>query len=111
MADKVLAENDIAEVASYLGFLNEKLSIVQHDRVMADPRAKFAISLMEKWGLVSALPDGNDEAGRQKHRMADPDEIVKRACDIANIAFVAFEQRGWLLKIGSIETAREKANK
>jgi hypothetical protein len=64
-----------------------------------EPEARFAIELMIRMALASATPDGEDSAGRQKLRLATPNEIVERACDIASAAFAGFEKREWLAKL------------
>ena len=61
--------------------------------------AGFAITLLEKWGLVAALPDGEDSAGRQKLALHAPKELVERACQIAECAFAEFAKRDWLIDL------------
>ena len=46
--------------------------------------ANLAASLIERWGMVCAEPDGEDSAGRQKLRLQTPDELVQRAFDVAH---------------------------
>lgn len=60
--------------------------------------ARFAMQLIERWGMVDAAPDGEDKAGRSKLRLLDPIEVVDRACDTASFAMVAFTARGWLTR-------------
>src|SRR5215207_3668850 len=45
-------------------------------------RARMAVALIEKWGMVAAIPDGEDSSGRQKLRMMKPKEMVERAVDV-----------------------------
>ena len=47
--------------------------------------AKMAISFIEKWGMISGMDDGEDSSGRQKIRMATPEEVVERAFQIAKL--------------------------
>jgi hypothetical protein len=59
-------------------------------------RAAYAADLLLRASLVAAMPDGYDDAGRQKMRMMTPDEAALRACEIAQAAFDEFEKRGWI---------------
>jgi hypothetical protein len=77
--------------------------IGQHTRVQLDPRAGFALQCLERWGMVAGATDGEDSAGRAKLRSMAPDEMVERACDVADKAYAAFEARGWTLTLPSAE--------
>lgn len=77
-------------------------------RVLPDPRAEFAMKLLGQWGLVAHAPDGEDSSRRQKFRPASPAEMVDRACNTADLAFAAFEEREWLTKLPSFDEAREQ---
>jgi hypothetical protein len=65
--------------------------------------ACFAIELMKHFAIVCATPDGYDDAGRQKLRLMTEEEVVKRACDMADQAWKAFKSRGWLLELPAPE--------
>jgi hypothetical protein len=71
-------------------------------------RARMAVALIEKWGMVAAIPDGEDTAGRQKLRMMKPKEIVERAIDTAKMAMNAFEQEDWIDEFPSAMDEIEK---
>jgi len=62
-------------------------------------RARLAIDLLERWGLVASRTDGEDSAGRQQIELMAPAEIVGRACNIADLAISEMEARGWLLEV------------
>ncbi len=62
-------------------------------------RALLAMELLGKWGLVAALPDGEDSAGRQKLKVHAPEDLVARACEIADRAYQEFCTRGWMLEL------------
>lgn len=62
-------------------------------------KAKLARELVIRWGMVAASPDGEDKAGRQKSRLARPEEIVLRACETAELLVTKFEELGWLLDL------------
>ena len=62
-------------------------------------KARMAAALLEKWGMVACLPDGEDSAGRQKLRLMTPHELVERATDVAEIAFTAFNHFNWIEQV------------
>lgn len=62
-------------------------------------KAEAALAMMERWGMVAGVPDGEDSAGRQKLRLATSEELVSRACEVADMAYAAFAERGWTLDI------------
>ena len=61
--------------------------------------ASMAIDFIVRWGMVAAVPDGEDSAGRSKSRLATPDELINRACEVSEIAVREFEKRDWLLNL------------
>ncbi len=64
-----------------------------------DSRGQFATAMIERWGMVAAIEDGEDSAGRHKIRLSTPTELVQRACEVSNLAYEEFEKRGWILKL------------
>lgn len=77
------------------------VQVMMHHREMPDERARFALACIERWGMISCQTDGEDTAGRQKVRLMTSDEIVSRACEVSELAFEAFQRRGWLAEIPS----------
>ncbi len=63
-----------------------------------DIEASFAMELMRQMAMVAALPDGVDDAGRQKARLMSPSEVVDRACEISELAIAHFRGNGWIYK-------------
>jgi hypothetical protein len=90
-----------------------KAGIISHRRLFPDPRAEFAMQIIERFALVAARPDTlEDSAGRQQIRMQTPPEIVTFACEVADLSFAQFRQRGWLLHVpGYAELAGTKEAK
>lgn len=84
------------------------VGVGHHNTTAFDPRATFATSCIEKWGMVAAMVDGEDSSGRTRARVATPDEIVSRACDIAEKAYAEFERRGWAHAIPPISELIDK---
>jgi hypothetical protein len=79
-----------------------KEAIIMKTRI-PDYRATLATELLARWGCIAAMPDGEDSAGRQKLRLIPPQEVVKRACDIAGWAIDEMEFRGWYLEVPTPE--------
>lgn len=50
-----------------------------HSLLMPDQVAQTALSMMERWGTVAAVPDGEDSSGRTKLRLQTPEELSSYA--------------------------------
>jgi hypothetical protein len=67
----------------------------------------FALSLLEKWGIVAGAPDGEDSQGRAKMTNMPVADVVSRACETAALAFATLRERGWMLQLPTIEEAEK----
>ena len=100
----------------YGGLPRHPFVTLMHERKVPDPRARFAMALIERWGMVTGETDGEDSAGRQRIRLQSVEEVTERACGCATAAFAAFEKRGWLIAMPSYQElvdqvqARENGN-
>ena len=65
---------------------------------------QMASTLVEKWGLVAGMPDGENSDGSQRFRLMTPDEIVARACETAQAAYAEFIARGWYVESALMES-------
>lgn len=108
MADNKLGETDYIDARSFVGYA-DRTKVLIYDKRVPDMRAKFAMVLMERWGMVAATPDGDDAGGRQKLRRLDPAEVARYACEVSRHAFDRFEQLGWIADIGDFDAAAERA--
>jgi hypothetical protein len=77
--------------------------VVAHAAFQPDPRAGFAMQIIERFALIAATPDGEDSAGRQAMRLREPAEIASFASRVADAAFKEFQERGWLLAMPAYE--------
>jgi len=77
-------------------------SVTLHETEIAEQEAKLAFSLLERWGMVAASPDGEDSAGRQKLRLSTPEELVGRAFTVAKIAVDHARDNGLMHNMGSL---------
>lgn len=87
---------------------NGGYQIVIHQTEMPHPQANLASELMRHLAIVAAMPDGVDEAGRQKLRLMTEEEVVARAGKIADLAWKDYRARGWLLDIPMPKPTEEK---
>lgn len=63
---------------------------------LAGQEAHCAIEFVQKWGMVACVPDGEDGAGRQKLRLATPDEVVARAVTTTELLYRTMRERRWI---------------
>lgn len=61
--------------------------------------AIMAASFAERWGMVAGEPDGEDSAGRAKLKLSTPEQVVERACEMAELLYQEFHERDWMVKI------------
>lgn len=66
---------------------------------MPNAVAQFAMQLMEKFGTVAAIPDGEDTGGRQRCRLQTPEELVTRSFEISEFAFAQARSRGHMVQV------------
>lgn len=111
------------QVGPYCEQINEELElVVKHPFSNSAPevslrgrfeltrRARLAVILIEKWGMVAGKVDGEDSAGRSKLELQTPEEVVARACETSERAWAEFEKRGWVFRLPSYEEAAGKLN-
>lgn len=93
-------ENPTAEIwydraEKYIDDKRPRITI--HSLEHPNNEARFAFSCIERWAMIAAEPDGNDEAGRAKVRRMEPKELVAHAFETAHLAFEEARERGWLI--------------
>lgn len=66
-------------------------------------QARLATAMVERWGSVAGEPDGEDTAGRSKLKLAAPDDLVKRACDVSESLVQQLNDRGWIMETPPVE--------
>lgn len=73
--------------------------------------AHLAQELIRAWGMVAAIGNGEDSAGRAKLRLQTPAELVDRATATAEAFFTEVRARGWTTKIPPklVEAGKESA--
>ena len=100
---KTIAKNDHLQLLTGVPRYNADRLVAHHPK-HPDQRAAFAQEMMRTWGMVAARPAVNGE-GRDDKGLAllPPAEVVSRACEVAELAFAEFQQRGWLLDVPLFE--------
>lgn len=78
-----------------------------HETEFLDLRAKFAMDLIARWGMIAGEPDGEDSAGRQRGKLADEVDLVNRAMLITTLAFKQFNDNEWITHLPSLETMKK----
>ncbi len=58
--------------------------------------AKVAMALIDKFGAVAAVEDGEDSSGRHKTRIQTPLELVDRCMEIAELFYMKASIRDWI---------------
>lgn len=57
-------------------------------------RTRLVFAMVDRWGMVAGILDGEDSAGRSRLRLATPSELVDRAYDIADLMIARGETDG-----------------
>lgn len=71
--------------------------LIIHEQKVLDSQARIAVDLVKHLAIATAMPDGEDSAGRQRLRLMDPELVASRACDIASLLWKEFTDRQWLV--------------
>lgn len=79
------------------------------EREHPELEARMAVDMLVKWGMVAASPDGEDSAGRQKLRLATPEELVERAIQCADLLCAKMRERRWFHVAPSINDEPKEA--
>lgn len=69
---------------------------------------QFAMELVRSWGLVVGKASEEDSAGRSVMAVMPIEEVVGRACDLAEGTFAELGKRGLLVEIADREAARDQ---
>jgi hypothetical protein len=75
----------------------EEVQIIR-ERVPTE-EGDLALKFATHFAVIAAVEDGYDEAGRAKLRLQTVDEIVQRACDLAEKMTAALRKREWILDL------------
>jgi hypothetical protein len=77
-------------------YLYKPFETVIENGYVYDFRMAFAMEILKSHPLITAVPDGEDSAGRQKLRSQESKEVVAKAVEISEALFEEAEKRGWI---------------
>jgi hypothetical protein len=77
--------------------------VVLHNTEELEKEACLALALIERWGMVAGIPDGEDSSGRSKLRLSTPEELTERAFECAKLAFDKARYKGLMHEVGSLK--------
>lgn len=69
----------------------------------------LALEMVQKWGMVAGMPDGEDSSGRHKLRLSTPDELTDRAIITAELLQKKLQDGGHMLKLPVLLSAEDYA--
>jgi hypothetical protein len=95
------------EVIAHDGY--RTVHVMTHASHLPDDVGRFAMALIERWGLVAAMPDGEDSSGRAKLALLPVEEMIERAVGTAETAYRVLAERGHLIEVPEYEKLREMA--
>ena len=78
-----------------------------YETELPELEARFALNLLERWGMVMAEPDGEDTAGRQKLKLMSPNVLVERAFEVARLAMAECRTRGLMHTVVELPDSEE----
>lgn len=74
-----------------------------------DFRGGLALELIEHWGMVAGVNNGEDTCGRARLDVMPVEEVVERAFAMAEQAYQALEARGWIKPVArTVEEAHRR---
>jgi len=65
---------------------------VQEGTLVMGRRSLLAVEMVNRWGMVAGMPDGEDSSGRARLRLATPEELVDRAVEVSNLLNLLFDR-------------------
>lgn len=79
-------------------------NVITHDTTILSRQAYFAMELVARWGVVAAVPDGEDSVGRQQLRVMTPVELTDRAIKITELMFERMAEKEFTQEAQDWET-------
>jgi hypothetical protein len=88
-----------------VGYHQESVQVYTTEAPNAE--ARFAMVLIQEWGMVMAKPDGEDSSGRAKLARMSKEEVISHAFEVADAAFAEARKRGWMIELPVPRTPKE----
>jgi hypothetical protein len=86
-------------VTEPVSYGSKELEVKVFQTEMPTQEAQFAMALIERWGMVMGMPDGEDSAGRTRLKLMTPSQLVDRAFQVASEAYIVARQRGLMVEL------------
>jgi len=93
------------EIYAHDDYRTPKVAV--HNTEALNDQARFAFSLIERWGLVAAASDGEDSAGRAKRRALTAEELAVKAFDASKAAYAEARKRDLIITLPTLDEIRE----
>src|ERR1700759_225787 len=75
---------------------NRRLAERAKSLQVPDPRGSLALEFMRAWGMVAGHRGKDTSTGHPTLELMDPEAVVQRACDMAEMAYAQLKSRGWM---------------
>lgn len=72
---------------------------LQQPKFIMNTAANLAAEMVMKWGVVAAVPHGEDSSGRSQMQLMPPAQVVGRACETAERLMEEFRRLGWITDV------------
>lgn len=84
------------------------VSTLRDDRgFILGARASIALRILDHFAIIAATDGGEDSAGRHRLKLHEPEQLVARAFEIANLFIEQAEQQGEIVKADFDAVSRE----
>ena len=90
-------ETDDRWIAIQNQFVSSRMQSHDYPKELPNLKARVAMDMAQRFGLISVKPDGEDSTGREKMLLLTPSEVVDRAVSIADQLVNEINKRGWMI--------------
>ena len=99
---RTVAQNDVLEILKVEG--SPQAQLMHNETQVIDQRCKWAMSLIQAWGMGAALGDIMAQYQEEPKRIppVPPSELVIRVCEVVDAAWNEMRHRGWIIDSGSL---------
>lgn len=96
------------EVRAYPNY-GARFNLTVHDTEVPTFEGRLALRLVEHFGIVSCTDAGEDSTGRHQLRLMEPQDLVTRACEIAELMTRALRVREWIIEAPAVDECEKLA--
>ena len=99
---KTIIKNDILEILKLAADESTAPRYVQNSLKELDQRCKYALSMIQAWGMMAALGDLLAKEHDTITKPVAPSDLVMRVCEVVDAAWNEMEHRGWIINVDSL---------